>query len=71
VKGKRLSCLRRGTKSGVQGLVRNGLAAGFSATSSAIRHLGWWIDWHTRARPTAASKAVDEVPQALDATRAA
>jgi hypothetical protein len=22
------------------------------ATTSALRHLGWWLDWHARARPT-------------------
>jgi hypothetical protein len=56
----------------MQGLVRSGLVAGFSATSSAIRHVGWWIDWHTRARPTAACRALEDVPQAQpDASRAA
>jgi hypothetical protein len=35
---------------------------GFSAPTgivSAIRHLGWWLDWHTRARPSDACRGID------------
>jgi hypothetical protein len=27
---------------------------------SAIRHVGWWLDWHTRARPMDACRQIDD-----------
>jgi hypothetical protein len=27
---------------------------------SAIRHLGWWLDWHTRVRPSDASRSIGD-----------
>ena len=26
---------------------------------SAIRHLGWWLDWHTRAKPMDGCRELD------------
>jgi hypothetical protein len=28
-------------------------------TASALRHLGWWLDWHARAKPSAASRGIE------------
>jgi hypothetical protein len=27
----------------------------------AIRHLGWWLDWHTRAKPMDGCRELDSV----------
>ena len=40
--------------------VRGTLGSTFGATSSAIRHLGWWLDWHTRATPCDGSRGLDQ-----------
>jgi hypothetical protein len=56
----------------MQDLVRNGVVAGFAVTASALRHVGWWLDWHTRARPSGAGKSLEDVSaDAPDAQRAA
>jgi hypothetical protein len=26
---------------------------------SAIRHIGWWLDWHTRAKPMDGCRELD------------
>jgi hypothetical protein len=32
--------------------VRSSLGTTVAATASAIKHLGWWFEWHARARST-------------------
>jgi hypothetical protein len=32
--------------------VRSTLGSTVVATASALRHIGWWLEWQTRARPT-------------------
>jgi hypothetical protein len=32
--------------------VRSTLGSTVVVTASALRHLRWWLDWHSRARPT-------------------
>jgi len=27
------------------------------ATASALRHIGWWLDWHARAKPSDGCRA--------------
>ena len=40
--------------------MREKLGSTLSVTTSAIRHLGWWIDWHARARPSDGSRGLDD-----------
>jgi len=39
--------------------VRGTIGSTLGATASAIRHLGWWLDWHARAKPTGGCRGVD------------
>jgi hypothetical protein len=39
---------------------RAGLRAGPALVLSAIRHLGWWLEWHTRAAATDAARPVGD-----------
>jgi hypothetical protein len=46
---------------------RGGLGKGIAAvetgaylTASAVRHAGWWVEWHMRVRPSAACRATSE-----------
>ena len=36
--------------------VRNTIQSTVGATAAALRHLGWWLDWHTRANPSDGSR---------------
>jgi hypothetical protein len=29
------------------------------ATASALRHIGWWLDWHARAKPTDGGRGIE------------
>ncbi len=37
------------------------LVKGVAIAASAISHLGWWLDWQTRARVGQGCRALDEV----------
>jgi hypothetical protein len=39
--------------------VRTTLGGTVAATASAIRHVGWWLDWHARARATDACRSFE------------
>ena len=39
--------------------VRSTLESTVATTASALRHLGWWLDWHARARPTGGCRGTD------------
>ena len=39
--------------------VRATLETTVSTTTSALKHLGWWLDWHARARPTDGCRGSD------------
>jgi hypothetical protein len=41
-----------------QGLILGlaGVEAGTMLVSSAARHAGWWLDWHTRTHPGGGSQ---------------
>jgi hypothetical protein len=46
--------------------MRHGIATAFGLTVSAVRHAGWWLEWHTRMAPRAGSRDladVDLVPE--------
>jgi hypothetical protein len=33
--------------------MRRGIATVFGLTVSAVRHAGWWLEWHANAAPGA------------------
>jgi hypothetical protein len=35
--------------------------AAFALTASAVRHAGWWIEWHARIGPQSGSRELAEV----------
>ena len=39
--------------------VRETIGSTIGATASAIRHLGWWLDWHARAKPTDGCRGIE------------
>jgi hypothetical protein len=43
----------------VIGLV--GLEAAAAVTASAVRHAGWWLEWHTRIGPASGSRELADV----------
>jgi hypothetical protein len=36
-----------------------GVGSSMRLVVSAVRHVGWWIDWHTRVKASAASRALE------------
>ena len=34
------------------------LGGGVNAAGSALRHLAWWLEWHTRPHPTHGGRAL-------------
>jgi hypothetical protein len=39
--------------------VRGTIGTAVDATTSAVRHFHWWLDWHARARPSDGCRAID------------
>jgi len=39
--------------------VRETIGNTIEATASALRHIGWWLDWHARAKPTDGGRTSD------------
>lgn len=46
-------------------VIAAGLSAGLLAGASAVRHLGWWLSWHARTGPGAATRPAHSVVDEL------
>jgi hypothetical protein len=40
--------------------------AALALTASAVRHAGWWVEWHARPGPQSGSRELDDVDLALE-----
>jgi hypothetical protein len=38
-----------------------GIEAAAAVTASAVRHTGWWLEWHARIAPASGSRELAEV----------
>ena len=56
---------QRGYWTGVQvpagSMLMASLGGGVNAAGSALRHLAWWLEWHTRPHPTDGGRALRDI----------